>query len=171
MEDLTGRQFGPYRIVEPLGEGGMAAVYKAYQPVVERYVALKVLPRIYATDPQFVARFRREAKIVAQLQHPHIVPIFDFGEYDGYSVLAMPFISGGTLADLCKGKAVELRRAERIIRDVCEALTYSHAKGVIHRDLKPRNILIDESGNCLVADFGIAHLVEWITQLTSTGAM
>jgi serine/threonine protein kinase len=80
MEDLTGKQFGPYQIVAPLGEGGMAAVYKAYQPAVERYVALKVLPRRFAEDQQFVARFQREAKLVAQLQHPHILPVFDYGQ-------------------------------------------------------------------------------------------
>jgi len=78
MENLTGRQFGPYQIVAPLGEGGMAAVYKAYQPGMERYVALKVLPRSYADDPQFLARFQREARLLAQLQHPHILPVFDW---------------------------------------------------------------------------------------------
>src|ERR1700733_6711240 len=109
MEDLTGRQFGPYRIVAPLGEGGMAALYRAYQPSVDRYIALKILSRYFTNDPQFIGRFRQEAKIVAQLQHPHILPVYDFGESDGYTFLAMPFIHGGTLAELLKGEPVSLR--------------------------------------------------------------
>ena len=99
MDDLTGRQFGSYRVVSPLGEGGMAAVYKAYQPSVDRHVALKVLSRDYTKDPEFLTRFADEARIVAQLQHPHILPVFDYGEADGYAYLAMPFVPGGTLAD------------------------------------------------------------------------
>ena len=87
MEDLTGREFGPYRILGPLGECGMAAVYKAFQPSMDRNVALKVLPRHFASDPQFVARFQREAKILAKLQHPHILPVHDFGEADGYTYI------------------------------------------------------------------------------------
>ena len=83
MEDLTGKQVGPYQIVAPLGEGGMAAVYKAYQPAMDRYVALKILPRHFASDPQFTSRFQQEARLLAKLQHPHILPVFDFGELDG----------------------------------------------------------------------------------------
>jgi serine/threonine protein kinase len=98
MEDLTGKQFGPYQIVAPLGEGGMAAVYKAYQPAMERYVALKVLPRHFAEDAQFVARFQREAKLVAQLPHPHILPVFDYSQADGYTYIVMPFIQIGKAA-------------------------------------------------------------------------
>ena len=101
MEDLTGKQFGPYRILAPLGEGGMAAVYKAFQPGVDRQVALKVLPRHYAKDPEFVERLEREAKVLARLQHPHILPVHDFGQADGgYTYIVMPFIQGGDLADL-----------------------------------------------------------------------
>ena len=85
MEDLAGREFGPFRVIEPLGHGGMAAVYKAYQPAMDRYLALKVLSRQYNADPQFLDRFRYEAKILAQLQHPHILPVFDFGESEGYA--------------------------------------------------------------------------------------
>jgi serine/threonine protein kinase len=170
MEELVGRQFGPYRIDATLGQGGMATVYKAYQPAVDRYVAIKILPRHFSDDPQYLGRFRHEAKIVAQLQHPHILPVFDFGERDGYTFLAMPFVHGGTLADTCQGP-VAPAVAERIISQICAALKYAHAKGVIHRDLKPSNILIDESGNCLVADFGIAHLDGDATKLTATGAV
>ena len=100
MEDLTGRQFGSYRIVGPLGEGGMAAVFKAYQPSMDRYVALKVLPPYFAHDPSFTGRFQLEAKVLARLQHPHILPVFDFGTAGDYAFIVMPFIQSGTLADL-----------------------------------------------------------------------
>src|SRR5215470_12676417 len=102
MEDLTGKQFGHYQIVAPLGEGGMAAVYKAYQPSMERFVAIKVLPRHMATSEEFVARFEREAKLLAQLQHPHILPVFDYGESEGFTYIVMPLVASGTLADLMK---------------------------------------------------------------------
>lgn len=114
MEDLAGRQFGPYRVVASLGEGGMAAVYQAYQPSVDRYVALKVLSRYYTNDPQFLGRFRREAKTVV---------------CDGYTFLAMPFIQGGTLAELLKGSPISLSLTARVIRQACEALDYAHGKG------------------------------------------
>ena len=170
MEDLVGRQFGSYRVVAALGEGGMASVYKAYQPAVDRYVALKVLGRHLATDPQFLQRFRHEAKIIAQLQHPHILPVFDFGDADGYTFLTMPFVSGGTLAELMTN-VPSLDFAQRVIEQVGSALDYAHAKGIVHRDIKPKNILIDEGKNCLVADFGIARIAEGATRLTVTGSM
>jgi serine/threonine protein kinase len=171
MENLTGKQFGPYQIVAPLGEGGMAAVYKAYQPGMERYVALKVLPRSYADDAQFLARFQREAKLLAQLQHPHILPVFDFGQAEGYTYIVMPYIQSGTLTDLLKGEPLPLARIRQIITQVGEALNYAHARGLIHRDVKPSNVLIDESGNCLLTDFGLARMVEDSVNLTSTGTI
>jgi serine/threonine protein kinase len=171
MEDLTGKHFGPYQIVAPLGEGGMAAVYKAYQPAMERYVALKILPRHFAEDPQFVARFHREAKLLAQLQHPHILPVFDYGEADGYTYIVMPFVQGGTLADLLNGNSLPLPRIRQIISQIGDALNYAHARGMIHRDIKPSNVLIDESGNCLLTDFGLARMVEASVNLTSSGTI
>ena len=171
MEDLTGRQFGPYQIVAPLGEGGMAAVYKAYQPAVERHVALKVLPRNFASDPQFTARFQREARMVAQLQHPHILPVFDYGQADGYTYIAMPFVQSGTLTDSLTGQPLSLSRIRQIISQVGDALHYAHGRGLIHRDVKPSNILLDESGNCLLTDFGLARMVEASVNLTSSGAI
>src|SRR5512139_1370406 len=130
MEDLTGKQFGPYQIVAPLGEGGMAAVYKAYQPGMERYVALKVLPRNYADDAQFLARFQREAKLLAQLQHPHILPVFDFGQAEGYTYIVMPLLSGGTLADRLQGQPLPLSQVRTVISQVGYALDYAHTRGV-----------------------------------------
>ncbi|MGH2619594.1 MAG: protein kinase domain-containing protein [Anaerolineales bacterium] len=171
MENLTGKQFGPYRIVAPVGEGGMAAVFKAYQPSIDRDVALKVLPRHFANDPQFVARFQREAKILAKLQHPHILPVHDFGEAEGYAYIVMPYVPSGTLAGVLKGRPLALPRIELIVTQVGAALEYAHARGLIHRDIKPSNILIDESGNCLLSDFGLAKILEGAATLTATGAI
>ena len=171
MEDLTGRQFGPYRIVEPLGEGGMAAVYKAFQPGMDRYVALKVLPRQLADSPEFVGRFEQEAKILAKLQHPHILPVFDYGEAEGYTYIVMPFVKSGTLDAVLEGVPLSLSQINRIISQVGDALDYAHSQGLIHRDVKPSNILIDERGNCLLTDFGIAKLFEATVKFTGTGGI
>jgi len=171
MEDLTGKQLGPYQIVAPLGEGGMAAVYKAYQPAMDRYVALKVLPRHFASDPQFVTRFQQEARVVAQLQHPHILPVFDFGEADGYTYIVMPFVKSGTLTDLLKGPALSLQQVRTLVTQIGTALDYAHARGLIHRDVKPSNVLIDETGNCLLTDFGLAKIMEGSIHLTTSGAI
>jgi serine/threonine protein kinase len=171
MEDLNGKQLGPYQIAAPLGEGGMAAVYKAYQPAMERYVALKVLPRHFGDDPQFSARFNREAKLLAQLQHPHILPVFDFGQAEGYTYIVMPVVASGTLADSLKGQPLPLPRIRQVISQIGDALDYAHARGMIHRDVKPSNVLIDESGNCLLTDFGLARMVEASVELTTAGTI
>jgi len=171
MEDLTGKQFGQYQIVEPLGEGGMAAVYKAYQPAMERFVAVKVLPRQMASSDEFLARFRREAKLLAQLQHPHILPVFDYGEADGYPYIIMPFVRSGTLTELLKKGRLPFSEVRRIMIQIGNALSYAHARGMIHRDIKPSNVLIDEQGNCLLSDFGLARMADASVKLTSSGAV
>jgi len=160
VEDLSGKTLGKYQIHSPLGQGGMAAVYKAFQPGVERFVALKILPRQYASDPEFTGRFEQEAKVIAQLQHPHILPVHDFGQADGYTFLVMPLVETGTLADLLKGFALPPGRIRTIISQIGDALDYAHSQGLIHRDVKPSNILIDRRGNCLLTDFGIAKMVQ-----------
>lgn len=171
MENLTGRQFGPYQIVAPVGEGGMAAVYKAYQPSMERYVALKVLPRQMAQSEEFIARFKREARLLAQLQHPHILPVFDYGESDGFTYIVMPYVQNGTLADLLKARRVNYSEIRRIATQIADALGYAHARGMIHRDIKPSNVLVDERGNCLLTDFGLARMAIATSMLTSSGAI
>ncbi len=171
MEDLTGRQLGPYQIVAPLGEGGMAAVFRAYQPGMERYVALKVLPRHFADDPEFSARFQREARILAQLQHAHILPVFDYGQVEGYSYIVMPFVPSGTLTDALQGQPLPLPRIRQVVSQVGDALSYAHGRGLVHRDVKPSNVLIDERGNCLLTDFGLARMVEASVNLTATGTI
>lgn len=171
MENLTGKQLGPYRVIAPLGEGGMAAVYKAYQPSVNRYVAVKVLPQYFARDPQFVARFEREAQVLAQLQHPNILPIFDYGQSQGHTYIAMPLITGGSLAGLMQNQRLDFKTIRKIINQVGDALDYAHSRNLIHRDVKPANILIDERGNCLLTDFGLAKIVEGSAKLTSSGTI
>ena len=172
MEDLIGKQLGLYRVVAQLGKGGMATVFKAYQPSMDRYVALKVLPRHLADeDPQFILRFQQEAHVLAQLQNPHVLPVFDFGEAEGYTYLVMPLLSGGTLADRLQGQPVPLTQVRAIIAQVGDALDYAHSRGVVHRDVKPSNVLMDERGNALLSDFGIAKLVESTQHFTQTGGI
>lgn len=172
MDELTGKQLGPYQVVAPLGEGGMAAVYKAYQPSIDRYVALKVLPRHYAKNPEFVQRFTQEARVIARLQHPHILPVHDFGETDGYTFLAMRWVQGGTLADwMVANQPLSLAQIRRIFTQIGDAVDYAHSNGVIHRDIKPSNVLLDERGNCLLTDFGLAKMVAASVKLTQTGGI
>ncbi len=147
MEDLSGRSFGVYRIVAPLGAGGMASVYKAYQPAVDRHVALKVLPSHLAQDPKFLARFRQEAQVLAKLQHPHILPVHDFGESDGFAYIMMPFIKTGPLAASLTGQPLPFDQIKRVITQVGDALDCAHTQGLVHRDVKPSNILLDERGD------------------------
>jgi tRNA A-37 threonylcarbamoyl transferase component Bud32 len=172
MEDLTGRQLGPYQVIAPLGEGGMAAVYEAYHAAMDRNVAIKVLPQHLArSDAQFVGRFTQEARVLARLQHPHILAVFDFGEAEGYTYLVMPLIDAGTLKDLLRGRPLPLLQIRSILSQVGDALDYAHTGGLIHRDVKPGNVLVDPRGNCLLADFGIAKMVEGTADFTTPGGM
>jgi serine/threonine-protein kinase len=147
----------------------MASVYRAHDPNLERDVALKVLAAEFLRQQDFAERFRSEAKFSAMLEHPHIVPIHAFGIDDGVPWMAMRLIPGGHGASLIKGGPLEASRAIRILRDVASALDYAHNKGVIHRDVKPHNILLDEDERAYLADFGIARILEGTAHLTRTG--
>jgi tRNA A-37 threonylcarbamoyl transferase component Bud32 len=172
MADLTGMTLGSYRIVERIGRGGMAAVYKAHHAAIDRYVALKVLSADFADHPGFRARFEREARVVAKLQHPHILPIFDYGQEQGISYLVMPYIPTGTLKDYLRQEGpLPLRRVARIFRQLAKALDYAHEEGVLHRDIKPGNILFDRRGNPLLTDFGLTRMAEGSSSLTGSGVI
>ena len=160
MPFVTGANIGPYRIVNKLGQGGMATVYKANHAALDRYVALKVLHPAFKEDPQFLERFHREAKLVALLEHPNIVPIYDFSEHEGQPYLVMKFIPGQTLkARLLEGP-LQIEESNKIIEAVGNGLAYAHGKGVLHRDVKPSNILIGKDGRIYLADFGLARIAE-----------
>jgi len=169
MPDLIGKTIGSYRIVSQIGLGGMATVFKAYQPSMDRYVALKVLSTHLAQDTNFIKRFQQEAKIIAKLEHLHILPVYDHGEQDGYLYLVMRFIEAGTLKDRLQQGPLSLGGARRVVQQVGSALEYAHQLGVIHRDMKPSNILVDPQGDCYLTDFGIAKIVEGTLGLTGSG--
>jgi serine/threonine protein kinase/tetratricopeptide (TPR) repeat protein len=167
---MIGQELGGYRIVEQIGIGGMAVVYKAFDPRTERYVALKVLPQQYSKDPTFLTRFENEARAISKLEHLHILPIFAFGEQDGVSYMAMRYIDSGTLSDRIKQGPIPLADCARILRQLAEALDYAHSNGILHRDIKPSNALLDKSGNAYLTDFGIAKMVSGSSALDLTGS-
>src|SRR5689334_19113872 len=168
-----GQMLGPYRIINQIGKGGMAIVYKAYQPSVDRYVAIKVLPSQLAESQEFATRFHQEARIIAKLEHPHILPVFDYGESDGVAYFVMRYLDAGTLRDKMEaGRPLPLNDIDRIFTQLADALSYAHSFGIIHRDLKPANALIDSHGNIFLTDFGIARLLESASpRLTQTDAI
>ncbi|RPI78249.1 MAG: serine/threonine protein kinase, partial [Chloroflexi bacterium] len=161
-------QFGRYVIKGELGRGGMATVFHAYDPRFERDVAIKVLPHAFLHDPQFRVRFDREAKTVALLEHPAIVPVYDFGEESEQPYIVMRYMSGGSLKERIEQGAVSTSEAAKIISRLAPALDVAHAKGIIHRDLKPGNILFDQYGNACLSDFGIARLAQSSSVATLT---
>src|SRR5688572_152650 len=168
-----GQMLGPYRIINQVGRGGMATVYKAYQPSVDRYVAIKVLPSQLAESREFATRFQQEARIIAKLEHPHILPVFDYGESDGVTYFVMRYLEAGTLKDkMVAHRPLPLNEIDRIFTQLTDALSYAHSFGIIHRDLKPANALTDSHGNIFLTDFGIAKLLESASpRLTQTDAI
>jgi serine/threonine protein kinase len=166
---MIGSTLGNYRIVEKIGMGGMATVYKAFDPTTDRYVAVKVLPDRYSDDPKFLARFEREAKAIAGLEHMNILPVHAYGEQDGTSYLVMRYLETGTLSDLLRQGSPPLGETARLFGQIAGALDYAHQKGVIHRDVKPSNVLLDSQNNAYLTDFGIARMIEGSSDLTGTG--
>lgn len=170
--NLVGKTLGKYQIIEEIGHGGMAVVYKAWQPSLGRYVALKVLSPFLQQDREFLARFHQEAKAAARLNHPNIVKIFDAGKAESINYIAMEYIDGESLQDMMEriGRPLDGATAANIIAQIASALDYAHAGGVVHRDIKPSNILIDRQGRAVLTDFGIARAAGF-SRLTGTGTL
>src|SRR6266699_3623894 len=169
LNSLVGKSLGQFRIVEHIGSGGMATVFKAYQPTLDRYVAVKVLPAFHARDPIFVKRFVQEARSVAKLQHANIVPIHEFGEQDNITYIVMEYVDGGTLKDRLKQRPVTVPEAVDFVIQAAEGLGCAHGHGIVHRDVKPANMLVRKDGHLLLSDFGIAKILEGTTNLTRAG--
>lgn len=163
---MIGEKFGQYEIVEVVGQGGMATVYRAYQSTMDRYVALKILPRQLSEDPTFLKRFQQEALTIARLEHRSIVPVYDYGEIGKMPYIVMRLIDGGTVRRKIYHNELPLDLTARIIEQVGSALDYAHSHGVIHRDLKPSNILLDRDNNAYLTDFGIAKMLGATSQIT-----
>ncbi len=159
MPFAPGERVGPYRLEEILGQGGMATVWKAYHTALDRYVAIKVLHPAFKDDQTFLTRFDREAKIVAKLVHPHIVPVYDFDRYEEMPYLVMRYVEGETLKAILKEGPLTLERVMEILRPVGEALAYAHSQGVLHMDIKPSNIIETPQGEVLLTDFGLARIM------------
>ncbi|CAM4307406.1 Serine/threonine-protein kinase PknH [Mycobacterium basiliense] len=166
---MEGTAFGRYRLVSLLGRGGMGEVWRAYDTGTDRVVALKLLPMNFAQDPKFSQRFRREAHAAARLQHPHAVPIHDYGEIDGNLFVDMALIEGRDLASVITAGPLHPVRAVAVVEQIARALHAAHKVGLVHRDVKPSNVLLDEDDHAYLIDFGIARATA-DTKLTGTGA-
>jgi tRNA A-37 threonylcarbamoyl transferase component Bud32 len=174
--DLTGHTIGRYRLIEKLGQGGMAQVYKAYQPNLDRCVAIKVLHPYLVGNADFAARFRREARAIAALEHPHIVRVYDFDSEGEVAFLVMEYLEGSSLKAVLRdldrqNMRMDLQEAVRIIATLADALDYAHRQGMVHRDIKPSNVVITTDGRPVLTDFGIAHMVDSTAVTGSSGVL
>jgi putative two-component system response regulator len=168
MSLKEGAFLGPYRIVSRIGRGGMATVYCAHQPGLDRFVAIKVLPEFFVEEESYKERFQLEAQTVARLHHPNILSAFDFGYEGGIPYLVMELVEAGTMAERL-GRPIELQEVVRYLRPIAAALDHAHARGVLHRDIKPSNILVRQDGTPVLADFGLAKLADSVRKLTASG--
>ena len=160
MQELIGRTLGEYQIVEQIGQGGMAVVYRAFQPSLERDVAIKILPPYYSQqDSTFIERFKREARAVAKLRHPNILMVISYGEEDNLTYIVMEYVEAGTLKERMD-EPLSLLDTNTFISQVASALDYAHGEGVVHRDIKPSNILMPKPDWTLLTDFGLAKIVD-----------
>jgi serine/threonine protein kinase len=167
MSLAPGVNVGPYLIVEQIGRGGMASVYKAYEESLARHVAIKVLPEFFAEAKEYRVRFQVEAVAVAKLRHQNILSVFAYGEENGIPYIVSEFVDGGTLADRLNGP-MTVEDVVSVLTPIASALDYAHAQGVLHRDIKPSNIMLLGDGTPVLTDFGLAKLVESKT-ITLTG--
>lgn len=160
---------GRYEVLQELGRGGMAIVYLALDPLMKRKVAVKVLPRQFTFDPKFRSRFEREAEVIAKLEHPYIVPVHDFGEHEDQPFIVMRYMSEGTLGSQLSSGPLPMPEIMTLFEHVGSAVDYAHSLGVIHRDIKPGNILFGPHGESCLSDFGIAKIAESTAAFTGTG--
>lgn len=167
---LVGKRLGKYEVQAEIGRGGMGIVYRGFDPMLQRPVAIKVLPPQLAMDPGFVRRFQREAVMAAQLKHPNIVTIHDVGEHEEINFIVMEFLEGATLDRWLERGALSLDQVNRIVRQIADALDFAHKRGVVHRDIKPSNIMVSAEGHVTLMDFGLVRASEGAA-LTQTGAV
>ncbi|MEJ2266502.1 MAG: protein kinase, partial [Anaerolineales bacterium] len=160
-----------YKLLEQIGAGSFGAVYRAHHPKVGREVAIKVILPQYANDPEFIRRFETEAQIVARLEHPHVVPLYDYWREPDSAYLVMRYLRGGSLASLLEQGPLDLEAVLTLVDQLAAALGAAHREGIVHRDIKPGNILLDESGNFYLSDFGIAKDISVDPQASSTGGI
>jgi serine/threonine protein kinase len=165
---MIGIKLGPYEILEEVGKGGMATVYRAYQPAMERQVALKVIHKSIANDAMSLERFRREARLIARLEHAHILPVYDFDGTHDPPYIVMRYLESGTLKEVLHHSQLTLTEISYILNQIAGALDYAHRQGIIHRDIKPSNIMLDREANVFVTDFGLARIIsgDWDHQTT-----
>ena len=168
MPDLSGHRIGNYQLTGRIGQGGMAVVYQGRHVVSGETVAVKVLSSQAADEASFARRFRREARVLMELKHPHIVPVTDFGEVDDVAYLVMPYLRVGNLAQRMAQAPLNAVEGGRVFGEIASALEYAHQKGVVHRDVKPSNVLMTEEGRALLSDFGLAQIHDASVSLTGS---
>ena len=166
-----GQMLSDYQIIGQIGRGGMATVYRAYHAAMDRYVAIKVLPHEFMQDETFLGRFQLKVRLIAKLEHPRILPVYDYGESEGTPYLVMRYLDAGTLKECMAASPLSLDEVDHFFTQLAEGLAYAHKRGVIYRDIKPSNALVDEHGDIFLTDFGLAKLVEGSKEFTTAGAM